>query len=88
VVSWRSGEVTTNLKPVLTRYHDAGDGGVRIGAIADIYQCSILAACRNLHPQPLKQGQFWGMVMGKYLIAWLLGVPISVLVIIYLIMHL
>jgi hypothetical protein len=25
--------------------------------------------------------------MGKYLIAWLLGVPIGVLVLIYLIMH-
>jgi hypothetical protein len=31
--------------------------------------------------------QFGGMDMGKYFLAWLIGVPATVLVLVYVIMH-
>ncbi len=48
---------------------------------------SLLPASAPKRFNSSRNRQFGGVRMGKYFLAWLLGVPATVLVVVYLIMH-
>ena len=64
-----------------------GMGPMRIGTVLRrTAQSAVRQRCRRLLCWPhLSQAKEW--VMGKYLIAWILGVPAFVLVIAYFFFH-